>query len=69
MDENYIENSINILINENSSNEEINKIFNEMINYFNRDRIYIALFELVLKKKKNKFIYNYNKYICYEIFK
>ena len=52
MDENYIENSINILINENSSNEEINKILNEMINYFNRDRIYIALFELVLKKKK-----------------
>ena len=52
MDDSYIENAINILINENSSNEEINKILNEMINYFNRDRIYIALFELELKKKK-----------------
>ena len=51
MDNSYIENSINILINENSSNEEIDKILNEMINYFNRDRIYISLFELILKKK------------------
>ena len=52
MNQLYIENTINILTNENSNNDELNKVLNELLNYFNRDRVYISLFESYLNKKK-----------------
>ena len=52
MNQLYIENTINILTNEDSNNDELNKVLNELLNYFNRDRVYISLFESYLNKKK-----------------
>ena len=52
MEKTFIDNTIITLTNQNSSNEEIEKILNELINIFNKNRIYISLFSKNIKEKK-----------------
>ena len=52
MEKTFIDNTIITLTNQNPSNEEIEKILNELINIFNKNRIYISLFSKNIKEKK-----------------
>ena len=55
MEKSFIDNSVSILTNENDNNEEIENSLNELINIFNKNRIYISLFIKHIKEKKLNF--------------
>ena len=55
MEKSFIDNSVSILTNENVNNEEIENILNELINIFNKNRIYISLFIKHINEKKLNF--------------
>ncbi len=55
MEKSFIDNSVSILTNENANNEEIENTLNELINIFNKNRIYISLFIKHINEKKLNF--------------
>ena len=52
MEKSFIEDSISKLTNQDTSNEDLDNIFSELINYFKKDRIFISLYMNTIKHKK-----------------
>ena len=52
MEQSFIEDSISKLTNQDTSDEDLEKIFTELMNYFKKDRIYISLYMNSIKHKK-----------------